>query len=206
MTQNIDLNEMTTDREILQNHREDLEHRIKDLFISALGESAITEMTRTVRDNDPNRMDIYQLNSLLQIHSIPERNKFHSTADFSGITREKHETAEDVWTRILQVEKNCEFENVTPAELIASTFLSVIDRSTGDYASKEKTRQSEKTIKTMTALIREHMYDRLNDSNNLNDGKNQTRKRTTVQTKVEAQIRYEQNKEKTGLSKANAKR
>ena len=30
MTQNIDLNEMTTDREILPNNRDDLEHRIKD--------------------------------------------------------------------------------------------------------------------------------------------------------------------------------
>ena len=47
-TQNIDLNEMTIDREILQNYRDDLENRIKDLFIWALGESAITEMTRTV--------------------------------------------------------------------------------------------------------------------------------------------------------------
>ena len=133
MTQNIDLNEMATDREILHNYRDDLEHRIKNLFIWALGESAITEMTRPVRDNEPNRMDIIPLYSLFLLHFIPERNKFHSRADFFGITREKHETAEDVWTRILKVEKNCEFENVTPAELFASKFLSVIGRSTGDY-------------------------------------------------------------------------
>ena len=91
MTQNIDLNEMTTDRELLPNYRDDLEHRIKDLFIWALGESAITEMTRTVRDNDPNKMDINQLYSLFRLHFIPERNKFHSRGDFFGITREKYE-------------------------------------------------------------------------------------------------------------------
>ena len=51
---------MTTDREILEQYRAELEERIKDLFIWALGESAITEMTRTVRDNDPNKMDINQ--------------------------------------------------------------------------------------------------------------------------------------------------
>ena len=112
MTQNIDLNTMTTDREILENYRDDLEHRIKDLFIWALGESAVTEMTRTVRDNDPNRMDINQLYSIFRLHFRPERNKIHSRADFFGITREKHQSAEDVWTRILQVKKNCEFENV----------------------------------------------------------------------------------------------
>ena len=171
MTQTIDLNTMTTDREILENFRDDLEHRIKDLFIWALGESAITEMTRTVRDNDPNRMDINQLYSLFRFHFIPERNKFHSRADFFGITREKHESAEDVWTRILQVEKNCEFENVIPVELIASKFLSVIGRSTGDYELKKKSRKSDMTIETITALIHEHMYDRLNDSNNSNDGR-----------------------------------
>ena len=119
MTENIDLKTKTTDREILEQYRADVDNRIKDLFTWALGESAITEMTRTVRDNDPNRMDINQLYSLFRLHFIPERNKFHSRADFFGTTREKNETAEDVWTRILQVEKHCEFGNVAPAELIA---------------------------------------------------------------------------------------
>ena len=74
-TQNIDLNIMTTDRERLERYRDELEQRIKDLFLWALGESAITEMTRTVRDNDPNRMDINQLYSLFRLHFI------HSRAD-----------------------------------------------------------------------------------------------------------------------------
>ena len=171
MTQNFDLNEMTTDRGILPNYRDDLEHRIRDLFIWALGESAITEMTRTVRDNDPNKMDINQLHSLFRLHFLPERNKYLSRVDFFGISREKHETAEDVWTRILKVEKNCEFENVTPAELIAAKFLSVIGRSTGDYELKMKMLKSDMTIETITTLIHEHKYDRLNESNHSNDGK-----------------------------------
>ena len=200
MTQNIDLNIMTTDREIL-------EYRIKDLFIWALGESAITEMTRTVRDNDPNRMDINQLYSLFRLHFIPERNKFHSRADFFGITREKHESAEDVWTRILQVEKNCEFENVTPAELIASKFLSVIGRSTGDYELKKKIRKSDMTIETITALIHEHMYDRLNDSNNSNDGKEIKHvQERPYKRKWTEKNRCRQNEEKTRIPKTKTKR
>ena len=129
-------------------------------------------------------MDINQRYSLFRLHFIPERNKLHSRADFFGITREKHESAEDVWTRILQVEKNCEFENVTPAELIASKFLSVIGRSTGDYELKKKIRKSDMTIETITALIHEHMYDRLNDSNNSNDGKELNVMRTTVHSSI----------------------
>ena len=89
MTQNIDRNGMTTYLKKLQNYRDDLEHRIKDLFIWALGESVITEMTRTVGDNDPNRMDINQLYSLYRLHFIPEQNKFHSRADFCGMNERK---------------------------------------------------------------------------------------------------------------------
>ena len=127
-------------------------------------------MTKTVRDYDPNKMN--QLNSLFCLHFIPERNKFHNRADFFGITKERHETAEDVRTRRLQTEKNCEFDNVTPAELIATKFLSLIGRSTGHYELKKNIGKSNMTIETITYSIRECMYDRLNDSNISNDGKN----------------------------------
>ena len=73
---------MTTDKEIIEEYREEFEIKIKDLFIWALGEEAVTEMTKTVRDNDPNKMNINQLYSLFRLHIIPERNKFQSRADF----------------------------------------------------------------------------------------------------------------------------
>ena len=128
-------------------------------------------MTKTVRDNDPNKISINQLFSLFRLHFIPERNKFHSRADFFNITRESNETAEDVWKRILQTEKNCEVDKVTLAELIATKFLSLTGRSTGDYDLKKKIRKSNMTIKTITDIIPEYMYGRLNDSNNSNDGR-----------------------------------
>ena len=90
-------------------------------------------MTKTVADNDSNKMRINQLYSLFRLHFILERNKIHSRADTFGITREPKETAEDVGTKILQTEKNCKFDNVTPAELIALKFLSLIGRSTGNF-------------------------------------------------------------------------
>ena len=116
-------------------------------------------------------MDFNQLNSLFRLHIIPEGSKFHSRANFFGITREKNETAEDVWTRILQVEKNCELENATPGELIASKLPSLSGRSTGDYEIKKKIRKSDMTIETITNLIHKYMYDRLNEWNNSYDEK-----------------------------------
>ena len=123
---------MTTDKEIIEEYREELETKVKDI-----GEAAATEM-KTVRDNDPNKMRINQLYSLFRLHFVPERNEFHSRADFFGIVRESNEMADDVWTRILQTEKYCEIDDVTPAELIASEFLSLIGRSAGDFELKKK--------------------------------------------------------------------
>ena len=73
---------MTTDKKIIEEYREELEMKIKDNFIWDLGEEAVAEMTKTVRDNDPNKMNINQLYSLFRLHFIPEKNKFHSRADF----------------------------------------------------------------------------------------------------------------------------
>ena len=155
MTQDIDLNNMTTEKEILADFRYELKVKIKDIFIWALGEAAVTEMTKTVRGNDPNKIKINQLYTLFCLRFIPEKNKFHSRADFFGITREPNETVEDVWTRVLQTEKNCEFDKVTPAELIESKFPSVMGRSTGEYELKKKIWKSDMTIETITDLKHE---------------------------------------------------
>ena len=89
MTPNIDFNEMTLDPEVIQQNRDDLKHRIKDLIIWALGKAAITEMTRTVGENDQTRRDINHLYSLFRMHFIQERNKFHSHAVLSPGSRTK---------------------------------------------------------------------------------------------------------------------
>ena len=40
--------------------------------------------------------------------------------------------------RILGIEKNCEFETIFAAELLASKSLSVIGKATGEYDLKKK--------------------------------------------------------------------
>ena len=123
-------------------------------------------MTKTVRDNDSIRMSIKQLYSLCRFHFILGRNKFHSRADFIGIIREPNETAADVWTRMLQTEKNCEFDKVTPAELVLSKVLSLIGRSTRNNELEKKIRTSYRTIELITDITQSI------DSNNSNDGRN----------------------------------
>ena len=78
--------------------------------------------------------------------------------------REAGESAADVWKRILAIERNCEFETITAAELLASKFLSIIGKSTGDYDLKKKIRKRDMSVEAVTEALHEHMYEKLNDS------------------------------------------
>ena len=93
-------------------------------------------MAKTVRERTKT-LPLYKLYTLFRLHFTPERNVQHSGADFCDLKREDGESAADVWKRILEVEKNCEFETITAAELLASKFLLVIGKSTGDYDLKK---------------------------------------------------------------------
>ena len=119
MAPNKNLNTMTTDKDILPQFRDKLESSKKDIYLSA---RRSCEMTKAVRYNDPKKMSMKQIYWLFLLQFIPERSIFHRRADIFAILCEPNETAEDVWTRVLQMVKNCEFDNVTSAELIASKF------------------------------------------------------------------------------------
>ena len=90
-------------------------------------------MTKTVREREPSILPLHKLYTLFRLHFTPERNVQHSLADFFDLKSEINETAADVCKRILDVEKNYEFETIITAELIVSKFLSLIGKSTGDY-------------------------------------------------------------------------
>ena len=106
MTREIDLSKMTISKEVLPQYRNQLEVEIKDIFIWAIGQLALTEMTKTVREREPNSLPLHRLYALFRLHFIPERNKHHSRADFFNLKREPGESAADTWKRILEIEKN----------------------------------------------------------------------------------------------------
>ena len=164
MTKDLDLSRMTNSKEILPQYRDQLEAEIKDIFLWAIGQNAITEMTKTVREREPSSLPLHKLYSLFRLHFTPERNVHHSRADFFELKREEGESAADVWKRILAIERNCEFETITAAELLASKFLSVIGKSTGDYDLKKKIRKSDMSVEAITEALHEHMYEKLHDS------------------------------------------
>ena len=117
MIKDIDLSTMTNSKEILPQFQDQLELEVKDTFLWAIGQSSLTEMTKTVREREPRVLPLYKLYTLFRIHCTPKRNLQNSRADFFDLKRETNETAADVWKKILDDEKNCEFETITAAEL-----------------------------------------------------------------------------------------
>ena len=136
LTKDIDLSTMTNSIEILPQYRDQLESKIKDIFLWAIGQTAITEMTKTVRERDPSPLPLHKLYTVFRIRFTPMRNVQHSRIDFFDLM-ETGESAADVWKRILEVEKNCEVETITAADLLASKFSSPIGKSTDDYELKK---------------------------------------------------------------------
>ena len=114
---------------------------------------------------------MYKLYKLFRLNFTPEKKVQHSRADFFDLKREDGESVADVWKRILEVERNCEFETICAAELFASKFLSVIGKLTGDYDLKKKIRKSDKSVEAITEAIHRYMYKKLNDSPETEDEK-----------------------------------
>ena len=105
MTRELDLSKRTISKEVLRQNKDQLEEEIKDVFIWAIGQSALTEMTKTVREREPTSLPLYSLYALFRLHFVPERNKHHSRADFFNLKREPGESAAETWKRILEIEK-----------------------------------------------------------------------------------------------------
>ena len=64
MTNEINLAEMTTNRENQHDYRNLLEQEVKDKIIWAVGRTAVTEMTKTVRVREPTALPLGKLNYL----------------------------------------------------------------------------------------------------------------------------------------------
>ena len=197
MTKEIDISTMVNSKEILPQYREQLETEIKDIFFWAIGQNALTEMTKTVREREPSSLPLHKLYTLFRLHYTPERNVQHSRSDFFELRRENGETAADVWKRILEIEKNCEFENITAAELLASKFFSLIGKSTGDYELKKKIRKGDMTVEAITDAIHEYMYEKLNDSSETDEEKKirhvEKRKLKTTKEQTEKKHKTQKN-------------
>ena len=79
---------MTNSKKVLPQFCEQLELEVKDTFLWAIGQSALLEMTKTVREREPSALPLYKMYTLFRLQFTPERNVQHIQADFFDLKRE----------------------------------------------------------------------------------------------------------------------
>ena len=57
---------------------------------------------------------------------MPTRNVFHSRAQLFNVKREEEETLDEYCKRLVDIERKCEFNRVTPEEIITYKFAATI--------------------------------------------------------------------------------
>ena len=67
----------------------------------------------------------------------PTRNVFHSRAQFFNIRQENNETLDEYWKRLVDIERKCESNSITPEDIIPYKFAaSINDRKARDMFVK----------------------------------------------------------------------
>ena len=104
-TKETDISTMVNSKEILPRNRDQLETEIKEIFLWAIVQNNLTEVTKTVREREPSSLPLYKLYTLFRLSYKPERNVQHSSADLFDLKRENEESAADVSKRVHEAEK-----------------------------------------------------------------------------------------------------
>ena len=93
-------------------------YQIKGDVIWALGPKAEHEIMRGQWGRELKDVDLSELLKLFKKTFIPARNVFHSRAQLFTIKQEDNETLDEYWKRLVDIERKCEFNRITPEENI----------------------------------------------------------------------------------------
>ena len=102
-------------------------YHIKGDVIWALGPKAKHEIMRGQWGKELKDIDLPEMLKLFKKTFIPARNVFHSRAQFFNIQQDDNETLDEYWKRLVDIEQKCEFNSITPEEIITYKFAATIN-------------------------------------------------------------------------------
>ena len=95
---------------------------------------------------------------------MPKRNTYHNRGDFFWAKQTEDETPEEFWRRLIEIEKECNFNTISAEELLISKYMTAItDKKLRDKIMKEKTLEMKKIIE----LIKQNTYEKKNKKNTI---------------------------------------
>ena len=135
----VDLKPLNSGQTMTGQNWTDNEEKIRKDFNWALGPGPLHTMTTVEYDERPEDMDLKKLLEIFKMYYIPKRNIYHNRGDFFWMKQKKGETPEELWTRLVEVERECEFETLKKGDLLISKFIAALEEDDlRDKILKEK--------------------------------------------------------------------
>ena len=131
-------------------------YHIKGEVIWALGPKAKHEIMRGQWGKELKDIDLPELLKFFKKTFIPARNVFHSRAQFLNIKQEDNETVDEYWKRLLDIERKCEFNSITPEEIITYKFAATIN----DKKARDKFIKGPLKLQMVLETIEQDNYNR----------------------------------------------
>ena len=140
------------------------EQAIQENCIWGVGPEALFQITRAEYKTDPDSIKIKDLIRLYTEYYLPKRNTYHNRGDFFWAKQSEEETPEDFWRRLIEIEKECNFDSISAEESLVSEYITAItDKKLRDKIMKEKTLELKKIIE----LIKQNTYEKKNKKNTI---------------------------------------
>ena len=98
---------------------------------------------------------------------MPKRNTYHNRGDCFWAKQTEDETPEEFWRRLIEIEKECNFNAISAEELLISKYKTAItDKKLRDKIVKEKSLE----LKKIFELIKQNTYEKKNKKNTIPEG------------------------------------
>ena len=131
-----------------------------------MGPEALYQITRAEYKTEPDSIKVKDLIRLFTEFYMPKRNTYHNRGDFFWAKHTEDETPEEFWRRLIEIEKECNFNAISAEELLISKYMTAItDEKLRDKIMKEKTLELKKIIE----LIKQNTYEKKNKKNTIQE-------------------------------------
>ena len=101
-------------------------YHIKIDVIWALGPKPKHEIMRGQWGRELKDVNLPELLTLFKKTFLPVRSVFHSSAQFFNMNQDDNETLDEYWKRLVDIERKCDFNNITAEEIITYKFAATI--------------------------------------------------------------------------------
>ena len=140
------------------------EQAVQEDFIWGVGPEALYQITKAEYKTEPDSIKVKDLIRLFTEFYMPKRNTYHNRGDFFWAKQTEDETPEEFWRRLVEIEKECNFNAISAEELLISKYMTAItNKNLRDKIMKEKTLELKKIIE----LIKQNTYEKKNKKNTI---------------------------------------